>query len=192
MNAHLRVFLGNLTLAAAAGLLAAPILAQDEYSRLGLSAAPDSYVPVLETAIGEPFTLYVVLAGPGGTEPLPFGMDQVEWTVFTGCCGASPVEISNMIHPANMVCEGDPYLAVQATAIECLDGDVILLAEVEFDWLLEGETTFPLAAGSAHPALDCSGGYHLLMGLTVEIFGQPTQTPNHAMTWGGIKGLYSR
>ncbi len=168
-----------------------PATAQ-EFSTLGLSAVPDAYVPVLETPVDEPFTLYLIVTGPEGTEPLPFDLYEVDWTVFTACCGATPVLVTEFVYPESTIPAGDPFETMKSTAVSCLDDQVVLLATLSFDWSEEyaGLTEFPVSAGAASPAEDCLGDYHILMGLHVQIIGI-TQTPNQALTWGGLKATYS-
>jgi hypothetical protein len=163
-----------------------------EFSRLGLSAAPDAYVASLETEIDQPFTLYVIVTGLAGQEPLPFDLYEVDWTVFTACCGDSPVLITGMDYPEETMHEGDPYDFVKSTAVDCLEDDVVMLASITFDWSEEfaGMTTFPVSAGASGPAQDCTSDYHVLMGLYVDVIGTPVQTDNEAVTWGGLKAGY--
>jgi hypothetical protein len=174
-----------------AGIVPVPSQAQ-ELSRLGLSAQPDAYVSVLETEIDQPFTLYLIATGPGGISPLPFDLYEVDWRVFTACCGDSPVLITGFQYPANTVQEGDPYENMKSTAIHCLDADVVLLATFTFEWSDEfaGLTEFPLSAGTASPAEDCEGGYHVLMGLYVTIVGVPAETAGQTDSWSDLKTLY--
>ena len=62
----------------------------DSYSRLGLSAAPDAYVPELTIQPDETFVLYVIAVGPH-YGPLPF--DVAETLVSRHRTGRFPVRI---------------------------------------------------------------------------------------------------
>jgi hypothetical protein len=159
-------------------------------SHLGLSAVPDAYVSVLQTPVGQPFTLYVVLVGPNGDEPLPFSLTSVDWKVFTTCCGDSPVLVDSAAYPDNCQVVGDPQEAMTTTVIDCMAGEVVMLAELEFVWALEGATSFPVSAGALGPAMDCLGEYHILYGLAVDIVGLPDGTPAAPISWGRAKSAY--
>ncbi len=156
---------------------------------LGLSAAPDAYVARLDTPVGEPFTLYVIAAAEDPRLPLDFSLASASWAVFNVCCGGSPVEIVDHASPAGVVGDGHPYLGVVTTGDACLDQDVILLAQVTFDWVMPGAPRFALAAGATGPAIDCDGGAHFMYGLMVEVNGTGgVSAPS--TSWGALKSLY--
>lgn len=179
----------GLVLALAAG----PARAQEPLlSRLGLSASPTEYVQVLETPVGQPFTLYLIATGPAEGGPLAFGLQSVSWAVYSACCAGSPVAVTGVEYNDACAHEGDPYFSVATTAAGgCLAGDTVVLAALTFDWAYPGAWEFPLAAGATSPAYDCDGGEHFLSGLYVQVFGRDGgQTPAGEPSWGGVKALY--
>ena len=166
------------------------ILAQDSEGRLGLSASADSYNAELETVIGEPFTLYAILTGPDEQTTLDFGLQWVQWAVFTACCGDSPVAVTAIDYVDGVVAEDVVEEGIiELNAPDCLDGEVVLIAALTFEWLLEGETSFPVSAGPISAALDCSDGVHLISGLVVDIIGVES-TPTATASWSSLKADY--
>ena len=100
-------------------------------------------------------------------------------------------QVTQVVYPDDTTHEGDPYHVLQSTAVGCLTGDVVLLAEIRFEWLLEGEESFPVSAGAASPAVDCDGTHHVLMGLAVDIVGTTAQVSRGTESWGSLKAAYS-
>jgi hypothetical protein len=156
-----------------------------EYPHLGLSAAPDSYVSYKEIQPGEPFTLYMIMIGPYA-QPLPFDFVQTRWAVYAVCCGAT-ADITGVRYPDNIQHEGEPIGGVSSVVENCLDADVITLAEIDFLLLLNSPGAYLMAAGAIGPTLDCQGSTHLLMDLAVEVL---VPVPNRTRSWGEIKALY--
>jgi len=182
--------LGALVAAGVSLLCVGTVAAQWEpTARLGLSAAPDRHVDQIATPVGEPFTLYVILAGLPDA-PLAFGLQSVGWVVHTVCCGDSPVGVVDLVHADGLQVTGDPYEEVVSEATDCLQGETVLLATVTFDWLLEGQEQFLLSAGSLTGALACDGGAHLLQTLVVEVLGaDPSAT--EPMTWSAVRAPFA-
>jgi len=175
-----------------AGVMVAASLAWGQWeptARLGLSAAPDSYVPTIRPEVGAPFTLYVVLTGLEGVEILPFDLAAVSWVVHTECCGDSPVGVTSLVYAGGVVAAGDPYEMVETTTADCPGGHTVLLATATFEWLLEGEDQFLLSAGSLTGALGCDDSAHLLQTLTVEVLGVDP-APSESSSWSQIKQLF--
>ncbi len=171
--------------------LPAAVYAQwDPTGRLGLSAAPDSYIDTIAPDIGEPFTLYVILTGMSADEPLAFNLQSVEWVIHTVCCGDSPVGVTELLTAPGFVTEGDPYESLASLTDLCPGGDTVHLATATFEWLLEGESEFFLSAGSITGALDCDEEGHLLQTITVLVSGQDP-APVEGTTWTGIKALFT-
>lgn len=182
------ISIGLATAFAAAVPVAA--LAQDPEGRLGLSASPTAYVAELETNIGEPFTLYAILTGPDDQTPLAFDLYWVEWAVFTACCSASPVAVTAIDYVDGVVAReiGEDGV-IELYALDCLDGEVITIATLTFEWLLEGETSFPVSAGPISAALDCDDGVHMISSLLVDIIGVG-EPPSQSTTWSSVKEDY--
>ena len=158
-------------------------------ARLGLSAAPDQYVETIAPTIGEPFTLHVILTGMNEDEPLAFNLQSVTWLIHTVCCGDSPVGVTDLVYGDGITAVGDPYEEVTTSVPDCPGGETLLLATAQFEWLLEGETSFLLSAGALTAGLACDDSAHLLQTLVVDVVGQDP-SPVEADTWSGIKALY--
>jgi hypothetical protein len=171
-------------------LMAHPLLAQnpDQYSRLGLSAAPDQYVGTLEIDPGDSFTLYVIAVGPQ-YGPLPFGVSEAQWAIWSTCCGQTAF-IRDVVYASGMDHNGEPLGGVKSTPPECLQESTIMLAAVTFTFYLNDPATYLMGAGAAGPLLDCQGEVHLLMDLVVNVTVRGTQTPNDVTSWGTLKALY--
>lgn len=178
------VFLAGLTWAGAADAQWEPT------ARLGLSAAADSYAPIIAPTVGQPFTLYVILTGLAADVPPPFALQAVTWLIHTECCGDSPVGVTSLTYADGVTAVGDPYQAVTTTVADCPGQDTILLATARFEWLLEGDDQFLLSAGAVTAALACDDSAHLLQTLTVEVEGQDA-TPVAAGSWSGVKSLFT-
>lgn len=154
---------------------------------LGLSASPDSYVGEIEVDYGDPFTLYVFLSGPGG-EALSFDLESLDWSLLATCCGGSPALYGNAVFGEGMEHEGDPSLSVTSTAETCLQDDFVLLATLEFDWIVEPAGPFYLGA-VAHTVRDCEGESRFVTGLPLVVVPNGI-TPAERETWSGIKRTY--
>jgi len=157
--------------------------------RLGLSAAPDRYDATIEVAVGDPFTLHVILTGVDSDTPLPFALDTVSWVINTECCGDSPVGVTELAHAEGFTVTGDPYEELTTTAPGCPGGDTILLATATFEWLMEGAEDFALSATPLTGALDCEGQPHLLNSLFVVVDGSATSAVA-SENWSRIRSLF--
>jgi len=165
-------------------------VAQDEYSVLGLSAAPDAYVGEIEVDFGRDFELYVILAGPGAAAPLPWDFSSVTWAVLQSCCGGSAAFlVDTELSAGTMVHEGDPVLGVQTTATDCFRSDVILIATLGFTWTYEPNGPFYLGAAAMTPVEICGEPRQFLAGSSVRITPLGI-TPAEDRSWGAVKALF--
>jgi len=175
-------------LAAAFVLVAAPVVAQDGFSALGLSASPDGYVGEITVPYGDDFTLYVFMTGPE-LSALPFELDAVDWALLGSCCGGSPAYYLDTVFNDQMDHEGEPSVAVFSTAQQCVAGDFIVLAEVNFNWIYEPFGEFHLGAASLSAATDCEGEAWILTGMPLKVI--PTGiTPAEDTSWSALKTLF--
>lgn len=165
------------------------VLAQTEFPRLGLSAAPDAYVGTLEVSAGEPFQLYVVAKGPNGSDVLPFDLLSLAWAVFAPCCGAS-YEILDIEYNPLLDHVGHPFTGVDSASEICLEDDFLYLASLTFEMRVELPGNYILPAGAIGPAYDCEGESHFFFDLTVEAIVDGGFTPNDKSTWGALKSRY--
>lgn len=163
--------------------------AQTSLSRLGLSAAPDSYVPTIEVDSEEPFDLHIIAKGPDGIDVLPFDLASLEWAVYTPCCGAVYSVVGFEYNP-DLDHVGFPFTGVQTTGEVCIEDDFLHLATLTLILHVDEPGFYLLPAGAIGPAYDCDGGSHLFLDLTVEASVDGGITPNTTSTWGGMKGLY--
>lgn len=164
--------------------------AQDGYSVLCLSAAPDDYIGEVSVPYGEDFDLYVILAGPEVGEPLPWRLDTVDWAVLGSCCGGSPAfMIGSELGGGPLSHEGDPVIGVRTTSDGCVQQDVITLARLSFTWVYEPAGPFFLGAAALAPAFSCDGPSQILGGRSLRVV--PTGiTPATPSNWGAVKSLY--
>ena len=170
-------------------LLAVPATAQMEYSRLGLSASPDAYVPSIEVSSDEYFTLYVLAKGPDGSNELPFDIASIPWAVFAPCCGASYEIVGIELNPL-MEHDGIPFSGVVSSSEICIDENYLVLATITFDIWVEFPGNYLLPAGAIGPAIDCDGNSHFFFDMTVEAVVDGGLTPSNLSTWGEIKAMY--
>jgi hypothetical protein len=159
-----------------------------EYPHLGLSAAPDRYVDTLDIQQGEPFTLYMIMIGPQ-QGPLPFDLAQTQWTVHAACCGAS-YNVVDIAYNETMHHEGELPGDIHSTVEVCAHQDVVLLAAITFELLFQPVGTYLLPAGATGLTLDCDGGSHLMMDLSVILNIGATGTPTDVQSWGAVKAIY--
>ena len=122
----------------------------DSYSRLGLSAAPDAYVPELTIQPDETFVLYVIAVGPH-YGPLPFDVAEANWAVYAACCGLQ-AEIVDVQYADGMTHTGQPLGGVKSELPVCYEGDVIMLAAVTFRFFRGTPSTYLMAAGASVPS----------------------------------------
>jgi len=74
------------------GLFATPAMAQFTlFPRLGVSAAPDHYVPEITVANDETFVVHVLVLGPDDDTPLTHGFQSFRWALIEACCGGAAV-----------------------------------------------------------------------------------------------------
>jgi len=165
------------------------VVAQTDFPRLGLSAAPDAYISTIEVAAGEPFQVYVVAKGPDGSDVLPFDLLSLEWAVFAPCCGASYEIIAMEFNPL-LDHVGHPFSGVDSSSEICLDDDFLYLASLTFEMRVELPGNYILPAGAIGPAYDCDGESHFFFDLTVEAIVDGGFTPNVTSTWGALKASY--
>lgn len=171
-------------------LLALPAAAQLEFCMLGLSAAPDAYVDQITVAYGDEFDLYVILAGPEGTTPLPWILESVNWAVLQNCCGGSPAYmIDSELLGSDLIHTGDPVVGVTSEASNCVQKDVVALARLTFTWVTTPVRNFYLGAAPMTVATTCAEDFQPLSSRSVEII--PTGvTPAEVSDWGAVKSLY--
>jgi len=171
-------------------LAAGPVSGQiDEWGRIGLSAAPDSYVANIEVESGEEFTLYVICHGPEEGMPIPFDVGVLNWVVFAPCCGAS-YDITAIEYDDSLQHEGFPFSGVVSTAEDCLEDDFVLLATVTFIMQVPAAGDYLLGAGALGPSNDCEGGSHFLMDQPVIASVDGGFTPGASRSWGAVKSLF--
>ncbi len=167
-----------------------PAVAEGEFSVLGLSASPDSYVDEIEVDFDQEFQLYVIIAGPGAVEPLTKDFSSVNWAVLQACCGGSPAfMIESVLHSESLVHEGEPIVGVHTSAPVCIDADIITLATLTFTWLYEPAGSFLLGAAAMSAAEFCGEETEFLSGCSVRIVPLGI-TPAEDKTWGEVKSLY--
>lgn len=170
-------------------ITACPLLAQPgQYSRLGLSAAPDEYVAVKQVEADEDFTLYMIAIGPE-YGPLPFEVHETTWAVFAACCGQE-AEIVDATFPADMEHTGTPLAGVHCSLEGCAGGNVLLLAAITFHFILTRPATYLMSGGAIAPLVDCDGETHLLMDLGVDVTVGSGSTPSASSSWGAVKALF--
>lgn len=164
--------------------------AQGEYCVLGLSASPDAYVGEVDLEYGRDFELYVILAGPGATAPIPWDFSSVGWAVLQTCCGGSAAfMVASELSGDTMVHEGDPILGVQTTATDCFRSDIIPIATLSFTWVYEPNGPFYLGAAAMTPVEICGEPQQFLAGSSVRITPLGV-TPAEDKSWGEVKSLY--
>ncbi len=164
--------------------------AQGEYSVLGLSAAPDAYLGEAEVDFDSDFELYVILAGPGAVEPLPWDFSAVDWAVLQSCCGGSPAYmVESDLISASLVHEGDPILGVRTSAPDCLPTDIIHIATLTFTWIYQPTGPFFMGAAAMSSVEICGEDPQFLSGCSVRITPLGI-TPAESRSWGGVKNLY--
>jgi hypothetical protein len=178
----------RILLTAALALTAAGAAAQDA-PRIGISAAPDSYVGELVVGEGEVFTLYACIFGPAGGEPVELQLASVAWVIHQVCCGAE-INIHDIQFNPDLIHEGHPLVGVSSTTPTCIDEQGVVLATMQASLANIQTQEMLWAAGPFGPARDCDGGSPLLDALPLTIIYDGVITPDETTSWGAVKAVY--
>ncbi len=169
---------------------AGPAAAQDNFPRVGLSAAAGSWVDSLTVALGDTFTLYVSVLGHTPGEPLAQPLHDVAWVIHQACCGATLDVLATDLNPDLDHTGLSPLSGMVSTAAGCIDQDAIRLATLTVRLRAEGPGQYLVAAGPYAWAHDCEGGEPVFMDMPVLVTATGTSTPAAPGSWSGLKAQY--
>jgi hypothetical protein len=164
-------------------------MAQEEYPRIGLSAARDVYLDHITVPVGAEFELYAIVTGsaPGGALNQP--VSSLPWVIHQVCCG-EVVEFLDLEFNPDLQHEGHPLAGTVSSVESCLDQDTIWLATLKVRLVAGTDYDVLWAAGPFGPIRDCGGQVPLFLGMAVTISPEPDPTPAEAGPWGSLKAMY--
>ena len=191
-----RMYCGGLAICAlavfvmAVGLAPGAAQAQfPEYSRIGLSLAPDHYERYLEIGMDETFEVYVVALGHNDEDPLPFDVAALRWAIYQACCG-SDLEILSTTYSDQLEHSGDPLGGVVSSSELCVTDDFLYLASVTIILRAQSAGTYFVAAGPTDWATDCNNENVTMTDLPVEITLTEVTPNSNQSSWSTVKSIY--
>lgn len=168
---------------------AAPLRAQENFPRIGLSAAPDVYVDNLTVDFDSEFQLYALVTGFNPGDPINQPVSVMPWVIHQVCCGAVMEIVAITFNPA-LEHIGHPLAGTVSSVPECLDQDLIQLATLTVRLIAPLAGDYLWAAGPFGPIQDCDGTSPFFMSLPVTVTLEDNAAPADDQLWGAVKAMY--
>ena len=159
------------------------------FPRIGVSASPDHYQPILELVGEDTFELYVVALPAEDQTTLQQDYGRFHWAVLEACCGGAAAVIETWYNPVYEH-EGDPYLGVYSSSEECMNGSIVHLATLSLRMLIDIPGQYYVIGGPLAVARTCEQEDVVLTDLIAYINYQPTVTPTDQTSLSDVKAMF--
>jgi hypothetical protein len=176
-------------LAVLLGLLAVPAAAQyTQFPRLGVSAAPDRYVPEIVVANDETFEVHVLVLGPDDDTPLTQGFQSFSWALLEACCGGA-ADLVGVDLAGPWQHEGSCLGGMLSHSDQCPSGGWYRLATLTLRMATDVPGDYFLLCGPINLAYDCAGDGVVMTDMSLLIH-YTNDTPVERTTLGAVKSTF--
>jgi hypothetical protein len=159
------------------------------FPRLGLSAAPDRYEPVVQVHGRETFEVHVIVLPPAGEKSLDQGYTSFHWALLEPCCGGAAEILSAEFNPA---AESTGVLlgGVVTSFDDCAGGEVIHLGTLTARMLVDLPGEYWSIAGPLSQAQACDQEPVVMTDMVVYVNYTTDVMPVESTGLSGVKALF--